>query len=299
MTINQIHNILLDHQIPFPPRFPEDGKFTRWGKKKRFYLKIKGGRIIFGDWANGIHEVRSHFHDPLSYSRRKERQLKADLGLQKQYEEAARKAETILAESSSNPDFLQNHKYIQDKEIIPYYAWRKNKDLILPLRDSQGKLWSIQRIPEFNWADKKFLKDSKTKGCFHLIGESDDLKKDQGVVLLCEGYATGVTLYMATDLPVVVTFSINNIESVYRALKRANPNATYVLAADNNQWKQVNAGKKNAQKLYQDCQLPYVLPTFNELSIKDKPTDFNDLYRLEGIEVVAKQILTFLEQNHD
>ena len=47
---------------------------------------------------------------------------------------------------------------------------RDGKDVLLvPLRDQDGKLWSLQRIyPDGN---KLFLKDGRTLGLMHILGE--------------------------------------------------------------------------------------------------------------------------------
>jgi phage/plasmid primase-like uncharacterized protein len=69
----------------------------------------------------------------------------------------------------------------------------------LPLRDSTGKLSGFQWIyPE---GTKRFLSGGRKKGCCHTIGSSTD----GNTIYLTEGYATGASVYMATQQTTIST----------------------------------------------------------------------------------------------
>jgi hypothetical protein len=106
-------------------------------------------------------------------------------------------------------------------ELIPYLEIKKIKShrlkidrqtLLIPLHDEHGNLTSLQKI----WLDSKnpgkfvkgFLKGSRLQGNCFTIGE---IKEN---VVICEGYATGATIYEITGIPVVVAFSSNNLLNI-------------------------------------------------------------------------------------
>lgn len=72
-------------------------------------------------------------------------------------------------------------------------------NLIVPLRNIDGELRGFQAIaPD---GQKAFATGIEKKGNFHLLGAAGkDLS--QGEIVLCEGYATGASLHMATGKPV-------------------------------------------------------------------------------------------------
>jgi putative DNA primase/helicase len=71
--------------------------------------------------------------------------------------------------------------------------------------------------------------NSKTKGCFYTIGTETDL------LLLCEGYATGASIHMATGEQVVVCFSSGNLPDVAAVLREKHPSKEIIVCADNDE----------------------------------------------------------------
>ncbi|MFR8054160.1 MAG: toprim domain-containing protein [Bilophila wadsworthia] len=70
------------------------------------------------------------------------------------------------------------------------------------------------------------------KGNFHTIAaEGKDFS--QGEILICEGYATGASLHMATEKPVAVALDSGNLEPVAKALREKFPQAQITICADN------------------------------------------------------------------
>ena len=61
----------------------------------------------------------------------------------------------------------------------------------------------------------------------------DDSKHRTDEIILTEGYATGVSVNVATDKPVAVTFDAGNLEPVARALREKYPEAQITICADN------------------------------------------------------------------
>jgi len=195
------------------------------------------------------------------------------------------------------------NKYLQRKginqRIIEGVRFTKDDKLVVPVQDVKGELHSLQFISEDG--SKIFLKNGKKMGCFFMI--APEKIKDSKEIYLAEGFATAVSIHMATNKPVAVSFDAGNIEHVLRNLKEVHPNKEFTIAADNDLWKEHNVGKEKAEIAAQKYGAKVVLPNFT-LSHKDEmPTDFNDLHKLSGIHEVQRQIethqITHEHHNHD
>lgn len=159
--------------------------------------------------------------------------------------------------------------------------------LIVPAKDTEGKLWTFQEIqPEKidDLTDKKFVKGGRKKGHFHTIGEISP----EGVLYVTEGLATAATVSLALTAPVIVAFDAGNLPPVCRNLRAKYPKVQLVLCADHDQWKD-HGGERGARKAVEESGGEYCLPHFRP--DVGTPTDFNDLYQLEGLDEVRRQVL--------
>lgn len=172
--------------------------------------------------------------------------------------------------------------------------------LLVPIKDRTGKLWSLQAIYPHKSGDrdKDYLKGGAKAGHFHAIGKP--VKADGRLVfIITEGYATGASVHAATGHCVLVCFDSGNLLPVAAAVRDRQADAIILLAADNDQFKRrkdgtaYNAGVDAATKAAQVVGGHLAVPQFAELD--EEPTDWNDLARLEGTEVVAEQIAAALE----
>ena len=83
-----------------------------------------------------------------------------------------------------------------------------NRDgaLVIPLKDSDGQLWSLQFIAPSDSGEKLFLTGGKIKECFYLLGAF--LIHDDGSyehpLCVAEGFATAASIHLATGFPVYV-----------------------------------------------------------------------------------------------
>ncbi|MBT4922527.1 MAG: hypothetical protein HON23_05885 [Rickettsiales bacterium] len=170
------------------------------------------------------------------------------------------------------------------------YRFDKNT-LIIPMRDVNDNLWSLQRI--YPNGDKRFLKDGKKKGCFCLIGNNELEALDR--VFLCEGFSTGASIYLATEIPVIICFDAGNIFPVLESIKAKYPNKQYVIAADDDAYGKVNTGRLKALEACSKMHVSAYVPIFKDRS--SKPTDFNDLHCLEGLSEVKKQLGGVFDEN--
>lgn len=129
-----------------------------------------------------------------------------------------------------------------------------------------------------------------------------DKVKDSKTIYLAEGFATGVSIHLATNKPVSITFDAGNIEHVLRNLKEIHPNKEFTIAADNDLWKESNIGRDKAELAAQKFGAKVILPNFNLSHKEEMPTDFNDLHKLSGLHEVQRQIESHQivhEHHHD
>ena len=158
--------------------------------------------------------------------------------------------------------------------------------MIVPLFGVNGELNGLQKIDKNG--KKQFLEGTRKKGSFFSISGA-------GQYLICEGFATGVSLHQATGANVVVAFDAGNLSSVARAISTKANLKDIIVCGDNDSWK-IQFGKKNkgaemASKAARENNVRFILPKFKEPAL-NKTTDFNDLHRIEGLAVVKEQILS-------
>jgi Uncharacterized protein conserved in bacteria len=172
--------------------------------------------------------------------------------------------------------------------------------LLVPLRDKKKRIHSLQAIfPNANnplHRDKDFLRGGAKEGLFFTIG-----KPVSGVILICEGFATGASLHEATGHAVVVAFDAGNLAPVARSIRESFPEMSIVLCADNDQWTTTpidNPGVYYARTAAKEIRAFVAIPPFSPKDGKTDPetgkvkgpTDFNDLALLRGHDAVRETI---------
>jgi putative DNA primase/helicase len=269
--------IIADGQIH---RFANHGK----GRKDGWYVyhDIAGAfgdwsQDIQGKWSAGISKLSPRDQNLLREQQEKAQQTAKAEKIRKHEETSAIALSkwNSLSETSSSP-------YLEKKKVGAYGVRFGGQNLIIPLRDTGGKLWSFQWIePD---GKKQFLKGGKKKGCFHCIGVLEDGKP----IYIVEGYATGASVHMAAQRTVVVAFDAGNLDPVIEQLRKVYPNSPFIIAGDDDAWKDHNTGREKAQQAALKYGCSVVFPSFKDPS--SKPTDFNDLLALEGLESVKQQL---------
>ena len=170
-----------------------------------------------------------------------------------------------------------NHPYLRKKQVGPYGIRQQGKQLLIPICDMDGILHSVQTIkPD---GTKRFLSGTPKRGKFCLIGNR---LVNSGGVYLCEGYATGASLYEAYHQPVLVAFDSGNLLPVARAYREQFPHIPLTVCADNDRKTAGNPGLTKAREVcavFPDVGL--IVPEFPEDAPGDL-SDFNDLSALLG-----------------
>jgi phage/plasmid primase-like uncharacterized protein len=144
--------------------------------------------------------------------------LRRAADLEAQYETAANKAQAKWDRLPSEPAKGDN-AYLARKGVGAHGVKFDGEKLVVPVRDVDGKLWSLQSIGAEEGGRKLFEKGGRKAGNMQVIG---DIKPGESI-LVAEGYATGASLHQATGKTAAVAFDSGNIDSVVGALKLRYP----------------------------------------------------------------------------
>jgi len=193
---------------------------------------------------------------------------------------AAEKAED---EVSTYADASADHPYLVRKRIEPHgIKIDRAGRLVVPVSDASGEILSYQTIDAEG--NKRFLKGGKIEGGFY------ELRGNRKVIFIGEGFATCASIHQATGFTTLVAFDCGNLAKVAKSAKEMFLGSRIVICADNDQFTEGNPGITKAKAAASLVFGEIVYPIFNESDLASKPTDFNDLHTLQGIEAVKEQI---------
>jgi putative DNA primase/helicase len=275
---------------PIPLALTRDGEIHRFGEKNRCWYVAGDGFGIAGDWKEERGKVSWQNSTGLHFLPTDKKALWAKIKLrQREYEaekleeqfEAAKVAARLLASCKEKGQSA----YLIKKRAGSFgirYGMDTAAYIAVPLRDVAGTLWSIQKI--YDDGSKQFLKGGRKKGCFHILGKLEVHME----TYVCEGYATGTTIHEVTGKPVCVCFDAGNMKPVLAALASFYTVKNWVIAADNDAYTDTNIGKIKAEEAAQQFGCRVLSPHFKDTATK--PTDYNDLAVLEGLEAVKRQL---------
>lgn len=153
-----------------------------------------------------------------------EQKVRRELEERARQEHTAAKAVALWADAV--PASL-DHAYLMAKRI-PGEGLRQSGDaLIVPMRDTNRKIWNVQRI--YPDGKKRFLKGGKKVGLYWGAG------KPGASFCLGEGVATVCAVRRATGRAVAAAFDSGNLKAVALALRGKFPSAEIILLADDDQ----------------------------------------------------------------
>lgn len=265
-------------------RFDPDGRGNGRNGSGWYALHLDGVPAgIFGDWRAGLTQTWCS-KATTEMTRQEQDEWRATIRAM----QAARAAETLQRQQDAAGLALRhwqaatparvNHPYLVRKGVQPYGIRAAGSALLVPMRCTAGKLHGLQTI--FADGTKRFTAGGKKQGCYHAIGKPD------GVLIVCEGYATGASIHAATGQAVAVAFDATNLLPVAKALQAKYPALGLVIAADDDwQAPMVNTGQAKAQEAALATGATVVMPYFPP-GRPPKATDFNDLHQLAGLEAV-------------
>lgn len=136
---------------------------------------------------------------------------------------AAHKAVSIW--SQCEPVKQQDHPYLVKKVVHSHGARKYHESLVIPIYNESDQIINLQFIdPE---GGKRFLSSGRKFGCFYIIGNSTKR------ILICEGFATGASLYEDCGQRVVVAFDAGNLLPVAKNIRELSPDSEIIIAGDN------------------------------------------------------------------
>ena len=201
--------------------------------------------------------------------------------------------------------------YMLAKGIEPQpdvFTDKDGRTTCVPATDANEKQWTMQYIQEDG--TKRFAKDSRKEGCFHVIGGMDALAQAPALVI-AEGYATASSLSQSLGFATVAAFDSGNLPLVARALHAKFPDKLVVIAGDDDRHLEVtqgvNPGKLKAHEAANATGGKVLLPIFapGEQTANPKGyTDFNDLATKsalgkEGIDRQVRDVVgSIVEEQH-
>ena len=243
---------------------------------------------VYGNWRTS-QEWKFTSFNPNEMSVQEKRDLQAKLEeAQKRREEAKKQKHKEVAvyskEKFNLADEVTEHKYLKDKKVNNYGLKTTNSNLLVPVysitKNDNGTLAKDIKSLQYIFPDgsKKFVGGGEIKGNIFLIGCDAYELPHLPEIIICEGYATGSSIYEATGTPVAVVFSANFCLTACLRL-RSVTNAKFVLALDNDE---SNVGKKNADEVASSVDNCVVrLPSLN---------DYNDVHLEVGLEQVKTEL---------
>jgi putative DNA primase/helicase len=203
-------------------------------------------------------------------------------------------ADRLSGELRSLPSGVQKTAYHETKGIEPLPGVPvRNGDLLVPGYDVEGKLWTIQYIKEDG--TKRFAKDSRKHGCFHVVGAANSIEGLQKlgnspVIAIGEGYATAVTVAKYGNVPAVAAFDSGNLLAVATALHERWPDKGIMIAGDDDHKLENNPGRAKALEAAAAVNGVAIFPELSAEQREHGMTDFNDLGRAQP-EVVSRQLV--------
>ncbi len=147
--------------------------------------------------------------------------------------------------------------------------------LVIPLTNEAGELVNVQLIGHDG--NKRYLAGGQKTGAYHLI-ESGEL------VAVVEGYATGLSVHLATGASVYCAMDCGNLATVATIARRQHPDARILLCGDNDEGTKGNPGRAKAEQAAAAVGGRVALPPVSG--------DWNDYHQTHGLTATKAAILS-------
>jgi len=262
-------------------RFSDNGRSNKNGWYVAFQNPNGSVGAAFGNWQN-IDEKRFYSSSGTTVSSEDRKVFSAQIQKAKKEAERERKAKQADAAKKANEIYSKSnhvdpdHAYLIKKKIDSYGLKQSGKALIIPVLKPDGAIQSLQQIlPD---GAKKFLPGGKIKGGSFVIG---DIQQND-TFYICEGYATGASIYKADNKPVVIAFNSSNLKIVAQRYRATYPSKNIIIAADND----IETAKKKGKNPGCIAGEEAANAIGAELNLCPINSDFNDLQVKHGINAV-------------
>lgn len=296
--------------IDIPPR-GKHGPCPNCGGKDRFRLDDKGGRGTFicsqcgaGDGLDLVCRVMNKSLkeaamlvaplvgvsagglDPAKWEHiHQQQQVRGEVerlqGLQRRREAASRTVEIVRKSKPSQSPYLKrkglgslqcplNSEFIREGgENFPPGS------LVIPLTNEAAELVNVQLIR--NDGTKRYLAGGQKAGAYYCI-EGGEL------VAVVEGFATGLSVQLATGATVYCAMDCGNLPAVAAIARRQHPEAQILICGDNDESTKGNPGKAKAKQAALAVGGLVILPLI--------AGDWNDYHQAHGLEKTREAIMS-------
>lgn len=240
-------------------------------------------RQIHEKWKDGNGHI-----DPKTLAECQKKWREAEVQRVKDEQERHERTAGRAKELFDNAEKVVSHLYLEAKQVGAHGNLRLvDGDLFMPLSDVSGKIWSAQTVDALG--DKLFMPGGRVTGCMFWV-----YKRKLGPILVCEGYATGASLYEATGFSVCCAMNCGNLLAVCKDVRRQYPDRQIVVCADDDWKTEGNPGLTKGTAAAESVKGLLISPKFPD-GFKEARTDFNDLHVAGGLSEVKIQILLALE----
>ncbi|QFI53521.1 primase-helicase zinc-binding domain-containing protein [Aeromonas simiae] len=312
--------LLANLGVTVPPR-KQHGPCPACGGKDRFRLDDKGGRGTWicsqcgaGDGLDLIRRVTGKLpkdaaelvagvlgfsHVVISDADREQLQqqqrAQADAEQQQQQikrQKAARRAADILRDCKPGQSPYLAHKHLSwPSGLLNSTLIRVGEEafpagsLVVPLYNETGELVNVQLIRHDGV--RHYLAGGQKQAACHRISGS-------ALVAVCEGYATGLSVHLATGATVYCAMDAGNLLAIARVVRGVDDPlqpCRLLVAADNDANTPGNPGKTKAEQAAVAVGAVVALP----------PTvgDWNDYHQAHGLPAVRDEIMRQIEASND
>ena len=273
------------------PRLNKHGPCPCCGGKDRFRFDDKDGRGTWfcnqcgnGDGLDLVAKVKKC--NPLQATK-----LISGLSLTNQNAPARKKVSkpcaSIEAKRLLNSSRLATSPYLQSKGLSASVQMLNipktltiggisfdNDSMILPIHDIDGTLVSAQLINAAG--EKRYLPGTRQNGGFIKVGDSSVTAN----IIIAEGYATALTVNLATGHLALAAMSANNLLNIAVTARHKYPNSNIIMAAENDSNEVNKVGLVQAEKAAMAVNGWVSLPPDQTVNDWD---DYRQLYNGEAV----------------
>ena len=256
-----VKNAMRDNGMIPPDNIILDGVLHRFndetGKPNSYYTANIDGRAagVIGNWKTGLKfnwkaegnypKLTEAERTEFRLEQQKQRQLRK-AAEKLRHNEAAQKAAYVLKQSAP----AISHSYLTHKRVEPHNARLYNDALVIPILN-EGELVSLQFIDQDG--GKIFLTGGKLKGSYSQLGIYDADKP----ILICEGWATGASLYEHKENLTYVAFSAHFLKEVAIYVRSLYAKADIIIMGDNDS---SGVGQRVAREAALAINASYMIP---------------------------------------
>lgn len=258
-----------------PPKVLRDGILDRIdspsdkkGEKSGWYIFNQYDKIavgVYGSWKGDPPKATwtSKSAHSMTFKERMELNKAVEAADKKRKQEEQIRHEETAAKAfkqwNEADDADGSNPYLKRKKVKAYDGVKAHEETLIVPVTVNDTLASLQYIPPVG--KKKFMFGGRTQGCYFKIKG-----KDESIIYIAEGYATGATACEATGHSVYVAFSAGNLYEVVSQVKNKYTESKVVILGENN-----DTFRIKATQILEGLGIESIYPP-------DAQDDFNDVH---------------------